>query len=146
MRKILLVDIDGTIARIKKMAKFPTSNKPEELDFIKACQTCEPIKNIVDMVQNLEPFYDIVLLTARPEYSREATMEWLLLNDILQHDFKLIMRPDYDLHISDNFLKVALLFEHGIQPRDVALVIDDNPVVIQTLRDSGYFCVQVKDI
>lgn len=143
-KKKLVVDIDGTLARIVNKADYPFTT-PEGLDeFNYACDTCEVIKPIVEMVQCLEPFYDVVLLTARTELSRDATMCWLLDNEILNEPFELIMRPE-TMFDADEYMKNMMLFMAGYSPSDVALVIDDSSKVIDFLRISGYNCIQVKD-
>lgn len=80
----------------------------------------------------------IVILTARPEYTRELTMRWLERHNV---EFQqLLMRPEGD-HRSSPLLKLGLIAEHNLQ--EIEYAFDDREDVIAAFRSVGIPCAQI---
>ena len=73
----------------------------------------------------------VVLLTARPEYKRQTTMEWLTLNEVDYHE--LVMRPDDCPYKDCKRLALASLQE----TYDVCLAIDDDDLQVKEFEAAG---------
>lgn len=75
--------------------------------------------------------YTVILLTARPEYKRETTVEWLGLNSI---DYsELVMRPDDCPYKDCKRLALAELQERY----EICLAIDDDDLQVKEFEAAG---------
>jgi hypothetical protein len=75
-----------------------------------------------------------VFLTGRPQRLRRDTAAWLDRHGLGRH--RLVMRPEGDRRPAVN-VKVELIAGLA-QGRTVAVVVDDDPVVVAALDTAGY--------
>jgi FMN phosphatase YigB (HAD superfamily) len=76
-RKIVLVDIDGTLADVSHRLQFARGPHKDWGRFFAAMDRDQPINAVIDFVMRLAGKYDIVIFTGRPEDYCEKTMNWL---------------------------------------------------------------------
>jgi thiamine monophosphate synthase len=76
----------------------------------------------------------IVLLSGRPESTRADTEEWLARQGISYRE--VILRPERDRRKAADF-KAEAIGAIG-EPAAVAVVIDDDPAVVERLAGLGY--------
>ena len=142
MRKpIVIVDIDGTVSKVGDRLKYLQVENPDWDSFYASCFEDEPIQEIVDLVDNLQGFYDIVFCTGRRESVREITERWLERNGLFG---KVLMRPNGDKR-HDTEVKPEQIREFGINFEDIAFVLEDRNSMVAKWRSLGVKCLQVEE-
>ena len=144
MKRIILCDIDGTLATIGDRAKILEKDKLTEKDYDEfnarsAASSC--IEDIANIVRNLKDAETkIYLITAREKKWKKITQSWLKLNEIPYDN--LLMRNDGDKN-SDADVKLKIVKEY-VNPKRVWFVLEDRDDVVQMYReDLGLTCLQV---
>lgn len=146
-KKIVIVDIDGTISKVGDRLRF-LSQKPKDWDsFYNDCFEDEPISDMINLVNILLPKYYVVFCTGRRESVREMTVNWLKSNlDIKKvvYPLQLFMRSDGDFR-HDTEVKPELLKKSSIQFSDIAFVLEDRNSMVAKWRELGLTCLQVAE-
>ena len=75
--KVVIVDIDGTIAKLGDRLKYLNQEPADWDSFYLASGEDEPIQVIIDLVNVLKNSYTIVYCTGRSEKARDVTKKWL---------------------------------------------------------------------
>ena len=144
VKNIIVVDIDGTIADISHRVHH-LNNKPIDWDaFYSECDKDRPIVNVIEIIRKLMEIYVIIFATGRSEDERAITSAWLLKNVPFLQTFTLLMRKSGD-HRSDTVVKPESLSEYGLNPENVAFILEDRNKVVNKWRELGYTCLQVAD-
>jgi FMN phosphatase YigB (HAD superfamily) len=137
-RKIVIVDMDGTLADVSHRLHFLNGPKKNWKQFFAGMDDDPPSTVVVDWVRNLSPDYEVVIVTGRPDKYHTNTESWLRKHGI---EFsRIIMRRSGD-HRPDYVVKKELLDEVGRER--VAFVIDDRPSVCDMWRALGLRVYQV---
>lgn len=141
MRKIVVVDIDGTLAdgnhRLHHL--YPKENRDWDA-FYARVKDDTPHQDVIELVDalNCSNFYQIYLLTGRREETREATIEWLSRFNVEYRN--LIMRPSGHYE-DDHIWKPRVITEIGTHR--IAFVLEDRNRVVKAIRDLGVRVLQV---
>lgn len=149
MRKVVIVDIDGTISKVGDRLKY-LLQKPKDWDsFYEDCFDDKPIEDIINLVYSLfQADYDIIFCTGRRESVRNKTNDWfkkfLPVDLITYHTTKLLMRENNDLR-HDTIVKPQLLKEYNIELSDIAFVLEDRNSMVVKWREMGLICLQVAE-
>lgn len=147
MKKIVIVDIDGTITKPGKRLKY-LQQKPKDWDsFYNDCFEDEPIQEIVDLVKVLDLKYTIVFCTGRRESVREKTKKWLDIHlpNVLLNDGFLLMRANSDIR-HDTIVKPELIAKKSIFSYDkIAFILEDRNAMVDKWRELGFKCLQVAE-
>ena len=132
--KIVLVDVDGTVAIRGKRGPYEWDRVGED----------EPNFPIIQMVRALQAAgSEIVFISGRSAICRNETSNWLLKNVLRPH--QLIMRESNDFR-PDVITKRELVERNFPDLTKILLVIDDRTQVVKMWRhDLGLTCVQVND-
>lgn len=142
---IIVVDIDGTIAKVGDRLKYLQQEKKDWDAFYEHCDEDEPIKDIIELVELMQIHeYNIVFCTGRRESVRKKTEDWLFKNVWCLREYKLLMRKDNDWR-PDTEVKPELLANAGITPDDVWFILEDRDSVVVKLRSLGFRVLQVAD-
>ena len=144
MKRIILCDIDGTLATIGDRAKILEKDKLTEKEydeFNAQSESSSCIEDIVNIVRNLKDAETkIYLITAREKKWKKITQSWLKLNEIPYDN--LLMRNDGDKN-SDADVKLKIVKEY-VNPKRVWFVLEDRDDVVQMYREElGLTCLQV---
>jgi predicted kinase len=144
-RKILLVDLDGTLCNIDHRRHFVQStpkNWPMFFAGIPYDSVNEPVRETC--MAFIDRGYDIVFMSGRGEEYRGFTEAWLHANGFMNNYHMLIMRGFND-HRPDDIVKREL-YEKYVEPYfDVLLVLDDRNSVVNMWRKTGLMCFQVQE-
>jgi len=145
MKKVVVVDIDGTITKVGDRLKY-LKCKPKDWDsFYNNCFEDEPVKNICDLVCALSlDGYRIAFCTGRRGSCREQTLKWIDKYLKLEAPYFLLMREDGD-HRHDTEVKPELLIRAGIDFHSIALVLEDRNSMVGKWRELGLTCLQVAE-
>jgi hypothetical protein len=132
--KIVICDIDGTLALMGDRDKFDPTTGEDQLN--------NPIANILKVYDNQTVFpVDLILVTGREEKYRKFTEDWLQKNGIT-HYKELYMRPTGDFR--KDFVVKKEIYENHIKGKyDVLFVLDDRDQVVLMWRELGLTCLQV---
>lgn len=149
MRKKVIVDIDGTVAKVGERIKFLQQSPKDWDSFYNACFDDEPIPAIVDLVNKLSWEYDIVFCTGRRGSVRSQTAQWLNehfgdCGAFYHCPDDLLMRPDKD-HRHDTEVKPELLARAGLTTDNVAFILEDRNSMVKRWRELGFTCLQVAE-
>jgi hypothetical protein len=129
-----IVDVDGVIADVRHRLHHVQS-RPKDWDaFFAAASGDGVLEAGRERSRELDEQHDLVYLTGRPERCREDTLAWLATNDFPSGE--LVMRPDTERRPA-RFFKLGQLRRLS-RTQEVAIVVDDDEAVVNTLRDEGY--------
>jgi uncharacterized HAD superfamily protein len=133
--KVILVDLDGTIALPDLELRGPY-----DTDFEKLIQD-SPNKPVIEVIRCLwEKGYKIIYITARDSLGEEGTREWLRL--FAPPYINLYMRKHNDFR-KDAIVKKEIYEEKIADYHDVLCVFDDRQLVVEMWRELGLTCMQV---
>lgn len=141
MKKIIVVDIDGTIAKVGDRLKYLKETPTDWDKFYSSCFEDEPIQVIIDLIENLHHSYEMVYCTGRREEVRDITTKWLLQKGLFPNT--LLMRPNGDKR-HDTEVKPEQLKLEGIELNQIAFVLEDRDSMVKKWRDLGVKCLQVE--
>lgn len=145
MKRIVIVDIDGTISKVGDRLKFLKQTSKDWDSFYNDCFEDEPILEIIDLVYDLYlQRYKIVFCTGRRDSCREKTIKWLdkYFEPEISKYSKLLMRKDNDWR-HDTEVKPELLKQNGIELSSIAFVLEDRDSMVDKWREMGLICLQV---
>ena len=130
--KAIIVDIDGTLAKMNGRGSFEWMRVGEDL-------VNEPIRHIVNLYKGAG--HRIILFSGRDSVCREVTKKWLQDN-FIKWDY-LYMRPEGN-NEKDAIIKRRLFDDHVDGLFEILFVLDDrNQVVDMWRKDLGLTCLQV---
>lgn len=145
MRKVVVVDIDGTVANSEHRLHFIKGEKKAWDAFHDAAGDDEPIDEVIQLVRALSlAGYEIAFVTARVERTRKQTEKWVFNNVLPYYFHKVYMRADGDFR-PDYQIKEEILFRELGGPENVLLVLDDRTQVVEMWRRHGIRTLQVAE-
>ncbi|MFF0146175.1 putative kinase [Amycolatopsis sulphurea] len=132
--KAVLVDIDGTVARMGDRSPFDAARVGED----------SPNQPVIELVRSLyQQGYAVAFVSGRTEDARGETERWLERHvDLPNH--RLLMRPAGDSR-RDAIVKHELFDQHIREHFNVLAVLDDRNQVVAMWRELGLTCLQVTD-
>ena len=133
-RPLAIVDIDGVIADVRHRVHYVEQKPKDWKRFFAAAVDDDPHAEGLAVVAKLAEDHEVVFLTGRPEHLRDDTRAWLARHGLDVH--RLFMRPEGNRGPSAAFKVRQLQRLAGRRP--VAIVVDDDPVVIAAMREAGY--------
>lgn len=132
-RPLAVVDLDGVVADVAHRLHHIEGSRKDWSAFFAAAVDDPPHEEGLAVVGQLEAEHEVVYLTGRPESCRSDTEVWLEAHGIGGH--RLVMRPE-GVRRPAAALKRALL-EDLATGRQVAVVVDDDPLVIAAMQEAG---------
>ena len=146
-KKIVIFDLDGTLALIDKRRDISTKDNGKmdwdtffDPDMIDLDIPNQPVIDMLNIIDNTDKF-QIWILSGRSDATQDATIDWLANQGI--HYDELIMRPQKHLYMADNDLKQMWLDNIGVD--NVTMVFDDRQQVVDMWRKNGLTTFQVAD-
>jgi len=145
-KKIVVCDIDGTIAKMSTQRKQFIDEKRNDWDyFYSLCFNDDPIFDIINIIRQLDHCAsNIVFCTGRREEVRGLTEQWIKKYFPYMSKIELIMRPNGD-HRCDSSVKPAILAKAGYTTENVICIFEDRSRVVKRWRELGFTCVQVAE-
>lgn len=143
LRKIIVCDIDGTVADCDHRRHHLDSTPKDWKGFFSEMNKDLPRIHVYDDVYDLSVHTgaDIIFVSARPEDYREATEEWLRYYG-MDH-FHLLMRPSNDSR-PDTEVKEEI-YNKYLSHYEIVKVFDDRPSVIRMWESKGLDVVDCGD-
>ena len=141
MTKIIVFDIDGTLANIEHRRGFVASKPKNFKAFNAAIPQDTPHEEIVFLAQTFaEQGHTVLLCSGRGEGERDVTVKQM--NDFGVDFLKLFMRKAGDYR-KDSIVKVELLAQIREQFGEPFLWFDDRQQVVDAIRAEGIKVCQV---
>jgi phosphoserine phosphatase len=139
--KVIVFDIDGTLANIEHRRSFVASKPKNWKAFVAGIPQDTPHEDIVFLAQTFfAQGNKVILCSGRGEESRAVTEQQMKDFDV---DFNaLYMRSKGD-HRQDNIVKVELLAEIRRDFGEPFLWFDDRQQVVDAIRAEGVRVLQV---
>lgn len=146
MKKYVIVDIDGTIAKVGDRLKYLQQVPKDYESFYNHCGEDECIADIKHLVNILyDNDYSIVFCTGRKSYCKGQTITWLQNNfdHISCFTPLVILMRDSNDNRHDTKVKPELLAKKGIVPENTFLILEDRTSMCKKWRELGFRCLQV---
>jgi FMN phosphatase YigB (HAD superfamily) len=142
MKKIIIFDIDGTLANIEHRRAFVQTRPKNWPAFNRGMVRDTAYIDVCWLFRTLASQSDTTMLVAsgRGEENRAVTEKWLYDNVIPY--VELFMRPAND-HRQDNFIKFEILEQIRRDYGEPFMVFDDRDQVVNMWRENGVRCMQV---
>lgn len=141
MTKVIVFDIDGTLANIEHRRGFVASKPKNFKAFNAAIPQDTPHEEIVFLAKTFaDQGHTVLLCSGRGEESRDITIDQMG-NFGVRFD-KLFMRKEGDYR-ADNIVKVELLADIRKQFGEPYLWFDDRKQVVDAIRAEGVRVLQV---
>ncbi len=132
-RPLAIVDIDGVVADVGHRLRH-LEGRRKDWDAFFAAAVDDPVhEEGVAIVARLAEEHEVVFLTGRPAWCRADTEQWLEAHGMGGH--RLVMRPEGTRRPAAE-VKLELL-DGLAQGREVAVVVDDDPLVIAAMERAG---------
>jgi hypothetical protein len=133
-RMLAVVDIDGVLADVRHRLHH-VRTPPKDWDAFFAAAPEDPLlEKGHETVTKLAEVFEIVYLSGRPERCRDDTVDWLRRHDLPEG--RVLLRRPGD-HRPARLVKVHAL-DRLSTDRSVAVLVDDDPLVLEAARKSGY--------
>lgn len=133
-RMTAVVDLDGVLADVRHRLRHVTSRPKDWRAFFAAAPEDPVLEEGRRVVEALAEVHDLVYLSGRPEGCRHDTESWLRRHGLPAAPVRLRRLGD---HRPGSVIKVeALEALSRLQP--VAVLVDDDPVVLAAARAAGY--------
>jgi phosphoglycolate phosphatase-like HAD superfamily hydrolase len=131
---LAVFDVDGVVADVRHRLRHLAREPKDWAGFFAAAAADPPLAIGVDLARAWADEHDLVWLTGRPERLRRVTERWLADQGLPVE--RLLMRPAHDR-------RPARLFKAGELARlareaDIAVVVDDDPAVVEELTGRGW--------
>jgi phosphoglycolate phosphatase-like HAD superfamily hydrolase len=132
-RPLAIVDIDGVVADVRHRLGH-LDRRPKDWDAFFAAAGDDAVHpEGAAIVERLAEDHDVVFVTGRPSRLRDVTTRWLEANGFGGH--RLVMRADGDRRPAA-VAKLELIRDLAAV-HDVAVVVDDEPAVLEAVRAAG---------
>lgn len=133
-RMVAAVDIDGVLADVRHRLHHVSSGAKDWDAFFAAAPHDPLLEQGRETVTRLGEVYDVVYLSGRPERCRRDTVDWLRRHALPAGE--VLLRPSGDRRPA-RLLKVEVLDRLSAQ-QTVAVLVDDDPQVLDAARSAGY--------
>jgi len=133
-RPLAVFDIDGVLADVRHRLHHIGTRPKDWASFFASADADPLLSEGYERVRELAATHDIVFLTGRPQSNRKLTEAWLDQHGLPRG--RLFMRPSRDFRPARVF-KAETLRKLSAD-REIAVIIDDDPQVIDELRRGGY--------
>jgi hypothetical protein len=133
-RPIAVVDLDGVLADVRHRLRHLEKGHKDWEAFFAGIPGDPALPEGMAVLHRLLEDHEVVLLTGRPERTREATEAWLEAQRLPR--LRLIMRRERDRRPARQVKRQLLrTLSTG---RQVAMVVDDDPDVCDALEADGW--------
>jgi phosphoglycolate phosphatase-like HAD superfamily hydrolase len=131
---VAVFDLDGVLADARHRLHY-LSGRPRNWNaFFSSAEHDPLLERGAALLHDLASSAEIVYLTGRPERNRAMTQRWLAAHGL--PPARLLMRRNTDHRPARYFKREAL--RQLATRRKVAVVVDDDPLVVDLLRAEGF--------
>ncbi|GAA3281448.1 MULTISPECIES: LNS2 domain-containing protein [Dactylosporangium] len=131
---LAVFDIDGVVADVRHRLKYLDRRPKDWGRFFAAADRDPVLAEGVELARSYAESHVLVWLTGRPEYLRDVTAAWLRAADLPAE--LLFMRPAHERRPARDFKAQQL--RRMARESAIEVVVDDDPEVVQRLRELRY--------
>ena len=142
MSKIVLCDIDGTIANNEHRQHYLEDKKDWEGFFSEIINDSPIIPVIKKINEEFEKGNNIIFVTGRPERYRYSTNLWLKEN--FYFDYELLMRKNGDQRNKE--IVKNEIFQKYLKAKDIILCIDNDKSLLKQWNELGLKTLNPEEI
>ena len=141
-KKIIIVDLDGTLANVTHRLHFVRQEHKKFDDFHAAAPNDTPHDWCVALMEAMHNLgHPVYIVSARPKRLNGITLEWLQTHKVV-YDALFLLREDKD-HRPDHEMKKDFIARVGLE--NILFVVDDRRRVVDMWRAEGLICLQCAD-
>ena len=145
--KLVIFDIDGTLANIEHRRGYAQTKPSNWYAFNNTMHSDTPNEIVVDVYQSLADTgkYHMIIFTGRSERQHDVTVEWLLNNNIIFDELYMRSAEEEDKRVKDSIVKKRLL-DNLIErhpEKEIMGVFDDRKQVVDMWLENGLFVFDV---
>ena len=136
-----IVDMDGVISNAVDRQHFLNEPPKDWKGFFNACDQDPPIEATMALLNQLDPELMVILLTARPSWVRDKTLNWLAQHNP-RWDLLVLRSPEEDSLTAGEY-KVQSITElkaRGFEPR---VAFEDDPKNVALISELKVPCVYI---
>jgi len=133
-RPLAVFDVDGVVADVRHRLHHLETRPKDWRSFFAGAAEDPPLAEGVALARRYGAECDLVWLTGRPARLREVTLRWLGRHGLPAG--RLVMRGGGDFRPAP-VVKLAALATLA-EGREVAVVVDDDPAVVDALGGAGW--------
>lgn len=142
MKKIVICDIDGTIANNDHRQDLLNTHDDWD-NFFLAMMDDKPIEKVINLVKEKKiEGKDINFITGRPERYREMTLTWLKQH--FKFNFSLFMRKDNDRR--SKLISKKEIFETNFKKSSIDCCIDNDQELLKMWKKIGLQCIDANKL
>jgi hypothetical protein len=140
--RAVLVDIDGVISDASQRQHFLKNpeGRRDWRGFFGACGADRPLTAVPALLRLLDPELLVVLLSARPAFVFDTTVDWLHRHEI-RWDLLVLRADDQHLHAAE--FKRGVVRELRSTGFDIELAFDDDEQIVAMYRDESLHALYV---
>lgn len=141
MAKVIVFDVDGTLANCEHRRHFVASKPKNWPAFNRAMKHDLPHDDIIWLYKLMEAAGNtMIIASGRGDEDRQVTTDWLASVGVVPT--AIYMRPAKDYR-SDDLIKAELLAQIRANHGEPYMVVDDRNQVVDMWRANGVRCLQV---
>lgn len=133
--QVVVVDVDGTLAKMSDRLKYIQQEPKNHDEFYARVLEDMPHQPVIDVVNLLADTHTIVIVSWRRNWSCADTIEWLNTNRVRYHH--IIMRNANDRR-PDRMVKKEI-YERCLKWNDIRMVFDDRWQVVKFWREQWLY-------
>lgn len=133
-RLLAVVDVDGVLADVRHRLAHVRRRPKDWRAFFAAAPRDPVLDQGRETARRLAEVFEIVYLSGRPELCRADTERWLQEHGMPAG--RVLLRPHGDRRPA-RLLKVEVLDDLASERR-IAVLVDDDPLVLEAARAAGY--------
>lgn len=137
----VIVDMDGVISDAAGRQHFLNEPPKNYKGFFAACGQDPPLQATSTLLRNLRSDLLVILLTARPSWVRQETLEWLERHD-MRWDLLILRAKKQDSMLAGQF-KLQSLNELQNRGFELLVGLDDDPKNVEIFENFGMPCIYV---
>ena len=140
-RQAAVIDVDGVISDAWHRQHHLDGDSKNWDRFFGEVHADPPIRSLISLLAMIDPNVAVILLTARPHWVRDMTLDWLSENDV-RWDL-LAMRDQRDGHIQAREFKRATVGQLRERGFELLVALEDDPHNVAMFNDEGVPCVYI---
>lgn len=141
MKKVIVFDMDGTLADIGHRLKFVKQKPKNWPAFVAGIKDDKVNIPVVELYKTLwdSGRYELIIVSGRGEESRPQTEAWLTAHNLPFG--RVLMRKAQDYR-TDSVVKGEILDALLAEGREILFTVDDRNQVVEMWRSRGITCLQ----
>lgn len=140
-RRAAVIDVDGVISDGWHRQHHLDGDSKNWDSFFEEVNADPPIRSLIGLLAMIDRDIVVILLTARPHWVRQMTLDWLAENEV-RWDL-LAMRGESDGYVAAHDFKrgtVGQLRELGFE---LLVALEDDPGNVAMFNEEGVPCVYI---